>query len=198
MADAPGSDEGKRALRRALLAERRDLARDDVAAASRAVVTALRGLPELAGRRTVLLYAADPDEVDLDALIATPPEGWHVLLPRVDDGGIVAVPHGPDAPLVVGHRGIREPAGAPVEPGTVDVVIVPGVAFTPDGGRLGRGAGMYDRLLPSLDGALRIGVCMEPFVRTRLPLEPHDATVDLVVTDASVRRRTADAGTGPA
>ena len=48
---------------------------------------------------------------------------------------------------------------------------------------------MYDRFLAGLTGAVRVGVCMEAFVVGDLPLEPHDVAVDVLVTDASVRRR---------
>jgi 5-formyltetrahydrofolate cyclo-ligase len=186
--------QAKHVLRRALLDVRRALPHDVVAAASARIVATLRTLPELAGAGTVLLYAADPDEVDLDALVERAPTGWRVLLPRVEDGEVVAVPHAPGTPLTVGHRGIREPAGTPVDGSAVDAVVVPGVAFSPSGERLGRGAGMYDRLLPRLERAVRVGVCLERFVRTDLPVEPHDAAVDVVVTDASVRRRADTSG----
>jgi 5-formyltetrahydrofolate cyclo-ligase len=194
------ADATKRELRRALLERRRSLSPAGVAAASQAIEGHLRTLPELApGRdRTLLLYAADPDEVALDGLITTPPAGWTVLLPRVEGGAIVAVPHRSEQGLVVGHRGIREPLGDAVDAAAVDVVIVPGVAYSPSGERLGRGAGMYDRLLPGLGRAVRIGVCMEEFVVDALPVEPHDAVVDLVVTDASVRRNAATGRTSSA
>jgi 5-formyltetrahydrofolate cyclo-ligase len=188
----------KGAVRNELLARRRALPGADVAVASRAIVSALRSLPELAGAQDVLLYAADPDEVALDALMLAPPDGWRILLPRVVAGAIVPVPHRPDAPLVTGHRGIREPIGDPVAPTVVSAVVVPGVAFTVGCARLGRGAGMYDRLLPGLGSAVRIGVCMERFVQDALPLEPHDAAVDVLVTDASVRRRAGAPAPGPA
>lgn len=205
MQDSDETDAAKRMLRRELLAERRGLDPARTIAASDLIVARLLDLPELrrpAGTRPhgslrVLLYAADPDEVRLDALIVSPPPGWGVLLPRVEDGELVVVPHPPGAPLHRGHRGIREPDGDAVDPAEVDVAIVPGVAFTPEGSRLGRGAGMYDRLLPRTAGAPRIGVCLERFVRGRLPVAGHDASVDLVVTDASVRRRTVTAGVGP-
>ena len=200
----------KRALRDELLAWRRANPSDHIAAASSAVVAALKTLPELAGPtpasaagsdgalRGLLLYAADPDEVSLDALITAPPAGWRVLLPRVEHGAIVPVPCPPGTPLATGHRGIREPSGDPVGADAVGAVVVPGVAFTPAGARLGRGAGMYDRLLPQLRGAVRIGVCIEPLVRDALPVETHDASVDLVVTDASVRRSPMTRTVGPA
>lgn len=203
-----GEDTGtaKRALRRELLARRRALPSALVGDASAAIVATLRTLPELAAPtgpdaaapRGLLLYAADPDEVALDALIDAPPAGWRVLLPRVEQDGIVPVPCPPGTPLVPGHRGIREPSGDPVPYASVAAAVVPGVAFTPDGVRLGRGAGMYDRLLPRLTGAVRIGVCIEDLVRDRLPTEAHDARVGVLVTDASVRRSPAPVTGRPA
>jgi 5-formyltetrahydrofolate cyclo-ligase len=196
--ESSGGAATKRALRRELLDARRTLPRDVITAASERIVATLRTLPELSDARGVLLYAADPDEVDLDALVTDAPPGWQVLLPRVEDGDIVVVPHARDMPLATGHRGIREPAGTPVDLAVVDAVVVPGVAFGPSGERLGRGAGMYDRLLPRLADAVRVGVCLERFVRTDLPLDAHDVPVDVVVTDASVRRRTDAGGARPA
>jgi 5-formyltetrahydrofolate cyclo-ligase len=192
----------KRDARNGLLARRRSLTDGTVASASQAIVDRLRTLPDLAGRRQVLLYASDPDEVSLDDLLDDPPAGWTVLLPRVVDGTILAVPHAPRSPLVTGYRGIREPSGVPIDPATaaatIDAVIVPGVAFTAAGARLGRGAGLYDRLLTHLTAAVRIGVCMEAFVVAHLPIEPHDVEVDVLVTDASVRRRAHGGGAAPA
>jgi len=208
----------KRARRSELLAARRAVPAADVAAASRRIVATLRSLPELApaarpgagpdalpGRaaeRNLLLYAADPDEVDLSELLAAPPQGFRVLLPRVERSAegdeLVTVRHGPGDELVVGPLGVREPTGPAVDPTDVDVVIVPGVAFSPSGGRLGRGRGMYDRFLPRLPRAVRIGVCIEQLVVADLVLERHDARMDLLVTDASVRRRTASVPDAPA
>lgn len=188
--------EAKRSLRRDLLALRRGLHPSEVARASAAVTTRLAQLPELSGPVSVLAYAADPDEITLDALLAAPPDGWRLFLPRVEHGEVVVVPHRAGSPLRIGHRGIREPDGTPVDASVLDVVLVPGVAFSPAGVRLGRGAGMYDRLLPRTDGAVRVGVCSETFVRDEVPAEAHDVPVDVLVTDASVRRRAAASGAG--
>jgi len=181
----------KRARRRELLSVRRSLTAAEVAGASQRIVTHLLGLPEVQRARTLLLYAADPDEVDLGAMLDDPPVGCTVLLPRVEADTLVAVRHTPGADLVVGQLGVREPVGPPVDPTGIDVVIVPGVAFDVSGGRLGRGRGLYDRFLPLLVGAVRIGVCVERFMMADLPLEAHDIRMDVVVTDASVRRRDA-------
>jgi len=202
----PSDVDVKRARRRELLAARRAVPAADVAAASGRIVATLRDLSELAPdascERSLLLYAADPDEVDLTELLEAPPLGFRVLLPRVERSAegdeLVTVRHEPGAALVVGPLGVREPTGPAVDPTDVDVVIVPGVAFSPSGGRLGRGRGIYDRFLPQLPRAVRIGVCIEQLVVEDLPLEAHDARMDLLVTDASVRRRTASVPDAPA
>lgn len=59
------------------------------------------------------------------------------------------------------------------------VALVPGVAFTSAGDRLGRGGGYYDRLLAQLPPAVRrIGVCHPLQIRDTLPVEDHDVAVD--------------------
>jgi 5-formyltetrahydrofolate cyclo-ligase len=196
-ADGTSVADRKRSVRRELLAARRSVPADEIAAASTRIVARFRALPELDGARTVLLYAADPDEVDLSALIDLPPTGCEVLLPRAEEHGLVAVRHPPGSELVIGGLGVREPVGPAVDASGIDAVVVPGVAFTHLGARLGRGRGLYDRLLPRLR-AVRIGVCLEGLVVDDLPSEAHDVAMDLVVTDASVRRRSAGGSGAPA
>lgn len=69
----------------------------------------------------------------------------------------------------------------------VDVVVVPGLAFTVSGERLGQGGGWYDRFLPRVrPGCVTIGVGFEPQLVETVPVEPHDVRLDLVVTDIGV------------
>ena len=71
------------------------------------------------------------------------------------------------------------------DPGAVDLVVVPGVAFTASGHRLGQGGGWYDRFLSGLrPGVARIGVCFAECLVDELPTEAHDVIMDLVITDA--------------
>ena len=72
-----------------------------------------------------------------------------------------------------------------VDPASLDVVVVPGLAFTADGRRLGQGGGHYDRFLPRLRPECRtVGAAFAEQVVDDLPTEPHDVRLDLVVTDA--------------
>ena len=88
--------------------------------------------------------------------------------------------------LVPGRYGVREPpADAPVETLGPDVlVLVPGVAFDACGGRLGRGAGLWDRALADARGAVIFGVGYELQIMDRVPCEAHDRPIDALLTEA--------------
>ena len=189
-------DERKAALRAAALAARRQLAADDRARASEAVVARLVGLPELRDVTAVVLYAAMPEEVDLARLVGPLHErNVRTLFPRVRGEELDLVAAADLRTLQLGYRGIREPTGPVFVPDVVDAVLVPGVAFDPHGGRLGQGGGHYDRLLPELpDWAARIGVCFACQVVPAVPQTVHDEPVDVVVTERAVYRTGARLG----
>ena len=84
-------------------------------------------------------------------------------------------------------RGERFEACPRVSPAEVDLFLVPGVAFTSDGKRLGRGGGFYDRLLAQASPqALKIGVCFASRVVPAIVTEAHDQRLDFVVTEGGV------------
>lgn len=183
------TDATKASLRATTAAARRGMDPHERREASAAAVARLTRLPELRGPKTVLLYAAtseEPDPGDLVPLLAE--RGSRTLFPRVRDEHLDLVPVEDLTALRLGFRGIREPVGVAVDPGAVDVAIVPGLAFDPHGGRLGQGGGHYDRLLPELGPAVTIGLCFSCQVVPRVPMEEHDVAVDLVVTERSVHR----------
>ena len=85
--------------------------------------------------------------------------------------------------LSVGAYGIREPEGVkPCPAESIDLMVVPAVAFTRHGERLGRGKGFYDCYL-SREGfrAYTVGVCYSHQLLDSLPTEQHDCCVDEVV-----------------
>jgi 5-formyltetrahydrofolate cyclo-ligase len=194
-------DSRKVALRRATLQARRELTRGERQAASAAAVERLLRLPEL--RRdvhTVLLYAAQPDELDVGGLVGPlRARGVRTLFPRVRGDHLELVAASDLLTLTLGYRGIHEPTGPAIDPAVVDAAVVPGVAFDPHGARLGRGGGHYDRLLAALpEGCVRIGACFSCQVVPAVPMEPHDEPVDLVVTDRAVHRAGGRPDLGPA
>jgi 5-formyltetrahydrofolate cyclo-ligase len=87
--------------------------------------------------------------------------------------------------LEVGPFGILQP-GAEAEPLVPDVLFVPLVGFTAEGGRLGQGGGHYDRWLAEHPPALAIGLAWDVQLVDALPAEPHDAALDAVVTPTRI------------
>ena len=88
--------------------------------------------------------------------------------------------------LVAGVWGIREPAPSrPIRSlATIDFLLVPGVAFTAAGARLGYGGGYYDRLMGSLDTHVpRIAAAFDLQLVNALPESPHDQRVQAVITE---------------
>ena len=182
----------KRELRRIVRDARAALPDGERRTRSRQVADHLRRLDEVLGASTVAAYVATPREVDVDDLLRELLAGGAtLLLPWVDGARVhLAQVTDLDADLVAGYRGVREPRAAlrrPVDPSAADVVLVPGVAFDVSGRRLGAGGGHLDRLLAEVGPRpLRIGLAFGVQVVDEVPTQPHDAPVDLVVTEAGV------------
>ncbi len=179
------------------LTAQKQLLRRTVRAARRALTPAQRAMETAAtvAQLTALLlehvglplasYLALPDELDLNALH----QQWWTLqrplwLPRVSGPGqLTWHPVRDPAHTVIGSYGIREPDPAHVPPATLPpdtTVLVPGVAFTRTGHRLGQGQGFYDRVLTTHRGHT-IGIGYRCQLVDQLPIEPHDQLVAAVV-----------------
>lgn len=141
---------------------------------------ALAELPQYHSASRVMAFAsmdAEPDTDGLHARLAR--DGKTLLLPRIVGDHLEV------ADAAVGLRrgvwGIREPIGPTADPTSIDLVVVPGVAFTATGGRLGHGKAYYDRFLPTTH-AYTVGVCFAEQLVDELPLEPHDVMLHRVLT----------------
>jgi 5,10-methenyltetrahydrofolate synthetase len=155
------------------------------------------GLEEYRAAGVVLAYAGVGSELDTAGFMREVLDGGRrLVLPRVDreEGRLELYEvEDPGRELVPGVWGIPEPdpeRARRVGLGEVEFVLMPGVAFDRCGGRLGHGAGYYDRLL----GSARtlpplVAATFEAQVVERVPMEPHDVPVDLVVTERGVWRR---------
>jgi phosphomannomutase len=156
----------------------------DLAAISRDVVDVLRSWEGLSDDATVLLYAAMPDEVDVAALA-----GPGAALTRLGEDDRLTI-HRWGAPRERHRLGFDQPVASSetIDPASIDVVLVPGLAFDRSGVRLGRGGGHYDRLLPMLrDDVALVGIAAEAVVVDELPREPHDVVMTHLATEAGVR-----------
>jgi len=183
------TDPRKTALRQEMLAARRGLSAGERAAASRAVAARVVSLPAFAAATTVAAYPPLGAEVDTAPIVAAALEaGKRIAWPRIVAGdvrlGFAACLPGE---LVPGRHGTREPPpGADEVPvASLDLALIPGLAFDAAGRRLGRGGGYYDSVLGALAGrALRVGLAFDCQIAPEVPVEPHDAPVDLVATES--------------
>ena len=84
-----------------------------------------------------------------------------------------------------GAFGIKEPVDslAPVDPETIDIVVLPAVAYNEEGTRLGQGKGYYDRFYAGIKGTkpFLLGVCYDFQISSEIPVEEHDITADVIL-----------------
>lgn len=128
---------------------------------------------------TVMAFVGMNSEPDTDALFASiSADGKRLLLPRVEGRELVVCDGA--GPLAQSKFGVQEPTGPALSLDVVDFVIVPGLAFTTSGDRLGYGGGFYDDFLPRLH-APNAGVCFREQLVDELPTHERDYRVQQVV-----------------
>jgi 5-formyltetrahydrofolate cyclo-ligase len=182
----------KRALRRQLRQARAALPRSERhRAAHRAALHLARAVRRW-GIRHVAAYLGVAEEIDTRPLLARLHAlGCVLYVPKVGAAGELDFARWrPGAPLRRNRYGIAEPAGL-VRPARLDLIVLPLVAFDAQGRRLGMGGGYYDRLLARARPArrpLRVGYAFALQEAPRVPVAPHDARLDAVVTERGLRR----------
>lgn len=176
--------EAKRALRAEVRARLKALAPATRALEEELVTAAVQDTPEWRAARTVLLYrSVAPEWSTVGLANAAWRTGKRVLFPRVEGASMTLHAVAGWTGFEPGPLGIPQPppagpASPAVAPEEVDLAIVPGVAWDAAGGRLGRGGGHYDRLLPRLRLAWGVGFSVQ--VVPQLPREAHDQAVQRV------------------
>jgi 5-formyltetrahydrofolate cyclo-ligase len=151
---------------------------------SQTIAARLASLPEFTGGTVLLAYVPIGAEVDLTPLLHAAVGAGKLVYAPLE---AAEVPQwrqwqGADAAGATGSPALPVPV-----PGTGPIVaIVPGVGFDLEGVRLGRGRGFYDRALAGLRSIrplVAVGVAFEAQVVRRLPYDPWDQPLDLVVTE---------------
>ena len=187
------SSSNKAELRRTMKARRKELAADQKAAADAAICEKLKARRDIGvmvdspgNGLPLAVYLASPDEINIDPFIEYMLRaGVEVVAPRWNGETYeLAKLKGLDEKnLRLGPMGIREPVDADVvEPKEVSAWIIPGLAFTRGGKRLGYGGGWYDRFLASAaKDAAKIGVAYSFQIVDDFPAEPHDIPLTDVV-----------------
>jgi len=179
----------KSRLRKEIGEKRRLLDPTWISKASLQITDALQSLEPFQAAKTIALYKAISGEVDLERLF---PLCWEtrkstcipVFNKQLRCYEMASINE--TTPFQTGNYGIQEPVSPALIPmGSIDLIVVPGVAFDPSGNRLGRGGGYYDRLLNGYSG-ITVAVAFDFQVLPEIPCDDHDIPVDYLVTEVKI------------
>jgi 5-formyltetrahydrofolate cyclo-ligase len=180
----------KRRVRHAVRAARDAVPADVRQRRAERVVERFLDLPEVRRARTIMLFSSFGSEVPTTSLIERLcARGVVVALPRIEGTALVPVAYAPGDRTTTTPFGAEEPvSGARLDPSSIDVVGVPGVAFDRGGRRIGYGGGFYDRFLRGLP-AFTVGLVFGLQVLDEdLPAGRFDLPVDAIVTEEETIR----------
>ena len=153
----------KAAIRAAMLAQLRTITPEDRAARSETICRRIIESDAWRGAERILLFSpirSEPDIAPVGAAAADAGKQVSIMPTSLRDEAQLRLPFIPD------------------------LVLVPGLAFSPDGRRLGRGGGFYDRLLSGrANAACKLGICFSCQLLDAIPTEEHDAILDAVISD---------------
>ena len=181
-------------MRKTVISSRDALSIETRKAKDESILRRLLTLPEFTKAGTILFYASFRSEVDtMQLLRQSLLEGKTVVLPRVDTSSTSLVLYSIRSmeDLAPGCYGILEPAvneDRNVHDVSIDLMIVPGVAFDEHCNRLGYGKGYYDRLL-FLKKAPAVALAYEEQILDSIPADAHDIKMDKVITDKRIIER---------
>lgn len=174
----------KNDLRKEMRERKRQFTGKELGEMSLSAVASLLSHPIIKNARTILIYHSLPDEVDTHAAAdVLAGSGKTVLLPAVT-GNCDMELHRYEGrkSMKKGAYGIMEPTGELYTCyESIDVAVVPGMAFDAGNNRLGRGKGYYDRFLARIPDVYKIGLCFDFQKVEELPADKNDIKMDEVI-----------------
>ena len=179
----------KNKLREKFNSLREGISPDYAMSAASEIASRVLSHPAVRGADSVMVYVSKGSEVGTSPIIRGLLEsGRQVFVPVMRGERIAAAKLDSESSLAPGAYGIGEVPEHIREyalPAEIDTVIVPGVCFSSEGKRLGRGGGHFDRFLAKTP-AYKIGICYSIQIESRVPQRRHDIRMDEVITEESV------------
>ena len=171
----------KKSLRKEVRSRKRQFSTEELIEESRPLIQRVLSHPRLQCAKTILLYNSLPDEVYTHDLIKQLHDaGKTILLPVViSDTEMELRLYSSSTSFETSSYGILEPTGeAFTDFSLIEFALIPGMAFDEERNRLGRGKGYYDRFLPLLTNAYKVGICFPFQFLPNIPTEETDIKVD--------------------
>jgi 5-formyltetrahydrofolate cyclo-ligase len=179
----------KESIRSSMVKKRSHMNFSEVIEKSRRIKARLFDMEEFKEAKTVLFYVSYDNEVSTHEMIKESLKmKKQIIVPKVDvtSHTILCSTLLQWDDLLTCAYNILEPRQEcvnEVSPETVDLMILPGVAFDPQGNRIGHGKGYFDRLLEKKTHAAHLGLAFEFQMVTMIPSEKHDRKVDKIITE---------------
>ncbi len=171
----------KKSLRQQIRTRKKEHSFEQLKSQSEIILGKLEQHPDFVRAHRVMLYASLPDEVQTLSFLDKWKKRKQIILPTVVGDDIIPVELTADSQMVEGDFHILEPENHPYS-GSLDLIVVPGMAFDKAGHRLGRGRGYYDRFLIKYPDVKTIGICFDFQLLESIPTESHDRVVNEVIT----------------
>jgi len=182
-------------VRRIMLKRRREMSQEELDCKSQRIAELLFSLDLIQNSKIIMMYVNMPGEVRTERIIQDLLEaGKTVVVP-------VCIPQKVELlaseikglhELVPGHYGILEPKKEvirPVDPGILEIITVPGLAFDIHGNRVGHGKGYYDRFLMKVSPfAKKIGLAFDFQLMSSVPVCHFDVPMDLIITESGIKK----------
>ena len=183
----------KKALRDQLIKKRDALSDEYRRSASGGIFTSLRSWKpyrDAKGIFTYVSFRSEPDTHDIMEDILA--DGRSLFVPRTrwEPKGLDLIRIRDRKELKVTRFGLHEPEDhlPPALVQEIDLVLVPGLSFTLEGGRIGYGAGFYDHFLSELSKDIpTVGMVFEEMISNNLPMESHDRPVQYILSEKGIR-----------
>lgn len=178
----------KKEIRQQILKQRNDMALVEVQQLSAQICRNVKELDSYRKAEQICLYMPVNNEVDVTLLAD---DAWNdgktLWLPKTCGKIMDFFEFRQDTVLSVGEYGISEPVSEEqLKPDEKTLVLMPGLAFSPDGGRIGYGGGYYDRFLSEWDCCMTAAVCYRFQILQDIPVEGHDVRPDIIVNESSL------------
>lgn len=180
-------------MRKEILEKRSKLTEEEIREKSNIIKEKLMGLDKFKKSKFIFSFISFGDEVDTHNIIKealnlgkrigvpiTVPEKRRLLVSELYDF---------DKELELGYYNILTPKKEyirEVDPKEIDMVLVPGVVFTPDGYRIGYGGGYYDRFFNKNDKLFKIGLCFDLQIAEKIPVDIYDIPVNCIITEKKI------------
>lgn len=177
----------KKELRKLILEKRLEMPKETVHELSAQICNKVKDMQEYRDAKDICMYMPANNEVDVTFLIEDAwAKGKNVWLPKTAGRRMDFYKFDSTTPLSEGSYKMLEPeSDIMLEPDEKTLILMPGVAFSLDGGRIGYGGGYYDIYLQQWNDCTTIAVCYDFQILDELPIEEHDMKPDFIISEKS-------------